>query len=265
MITYAHSGDAGDLVYALPVIRALGRGESENVLYLKAQPPFKVREPFNAAKMEWLKPLLLAQPYIQRVELWNGEGINHDLDRFRIEFFHDRRAKAPQDWQGKRSIAEYCLRAFNLPMSELDTPWLTVKRFGGSGAIINRTRRYRNPMFPWLGVMSHLIEVGNPGFIGTAEEHQDFFGQMVAIPLPTPTAEAMASVIGNSAIFIGNQSLPLAIAHGLHHPVIVEQWPYDPNCKLRRMNATYFLTPRADTGNCLDALRYYTQRVKLPA
>src|SRR2546430_16669588 len=60
---FYHSGDLGDIIYALPAIRALGGG----TLYLgpEIRLPFKVRtrQQFNWTSFEALAPLLRFQPY----------------------------------------------------------------------------------------------------------------------------------------------------------------------------------------------------------
>ena len=59
-MNYFHSGDLGDVLYALPAIRALGKGD----LYLNSRPwTARMDEP----RVKVLKPLLEAQDYVGRV------------------------------------------------------------------------------------------------------------------------------------------------------------------------------------------------------
>jgi ADP-heptose:LPS heptosyltransferase len=80
-------------------------------------------------------------------------------------------------------------------------------------------------------------------FVGTEEEHGNFNGFCLpkfSIPhYKTPTLLQMAQVIAGSKVFVGNQSAPLAVAHGLCHNAVVETWPANPNCCLLRPNAIY--------------------------
>src|SRR5437763_17035927 len=89
--TFKHSGELGDVIHALPTVRALGGG----ILYLDPEGGEKewiVKEPdknrtrlkFNAAAIDSVRPLLLLQEYIQEVRCWNGEAVDYNLDRFRL-------------------------------------------------------------------------------------------------------------------------------------------------------------------------------------
>jgi hypothetical protein len=61
--TFLHGGDFGDLIYALPAIRALGGG----ALYLSEAHPG--REPLTAARRDVLLPLLERIDYLAAVRL----------------------------------------------------------------------------------------------------------------------------------------------------------------------------------------------------
>src|SRR6188508_2714741 len=108
MKTFKHSGDIGDLIYALPTIRALGGG----FLYL-AKSDF-TRVPMMAGSKANIESLLLAQSYIKGLALWMGESIDYDLDKFR------------EEWDTRDNIAEQHLKTFGLPVSEVEEPWLEV-------------------------------------------------------------------------------------------------------------------------------------------
>ena len=87
-----HSGNAGDIVYSLPTAKELGA--NHYVINLCSDPGFGGRNiAFLTARA--LAPLLLSQPYIERVSIVSSniplefldqplEGIDFVLDRFRL-------------------------------------------------------------------------------------------------------------------------------------------------------------------------------------
>jgi hypothetical protein len=75
--TFLHGGDFGDLIYALPAIRALGGG----ALYLSEAHPG--REPLTAARRDVLLPLLERIDYLAAVHVHQGEPVDVDFTGFR--------------------------------------------------------------------------------------------------------------------------------------------------------------------------------------
>ena len=82
--TFKHSGDLGDIIYSLPVIKSLGGG----LLFLDTtggadEPSCKAqcmdgKTNFNKTSYEFIKPLIEAQPYIKGVlEYKEGQHIDH--------------------------------------------------------------------------------------------------------------------------------------------------------------------------------------------
>jgi hypothetical protein len=116
--TFKHSGDMGDIIYSLPTIRAMGGG----VLYMDPEGGLKSplvkwvgrdRTKLCAATIESAMPLLRLQPYLEDVRFWRGEQVEFDLDTFRLNIRFN-------------NLADSHLAAFNLPLTERDTPWLRV-------------------------------------------------------------------------------------------------------------------------------------------
>lgn len=87
MKTFKHSGDLGDIVYALPAIRALGGG----VLCLdsaggESEPACRAQcidrnTKFNQAGFDFVAPLLRRQPGLNEVATWRGQAVDVNLDR----------------------------------------------------------------------------------------------------------------------------------------------------------------------------------------
>jgi len=98
--TFRHSGDLGDIIYSLPLIRSLGGG----ILYLNPGKPLPVpidgipTRKFTSRKtLGMIRPLLKAQPYLVDVREWNGEEVDYELDRFRnhgLDLMHTNLAEA---------------------------------------------------------------------------------------------------------------------------------------------------------------------------
>jgi len=238
-LIFTHSGDAGDTIYSLPVIQALGGG----VLFIS---PFN-KYPFpNDSKwtqkgggpefVDSLRPLIDAQPYIWRTQYTHGfpESCDYDLNKFRLDW------KSPIPDAGKSILKMHC-DAFNLPLPS--DPWLTVKdpiKIPGKPLVVNRTQRYHNYSFPWDRFVEKYWD--KIVFVGTPTEAELFGGFAPGRKIqyhPTKNVLELARVIAGAERFIGNQSLALAIAHGLHKPVCVEAWPGNANCCLQRKNAFY--------------------------
>ena len=218
---FGHSGDLGDVIYALPTLMAAGGG----VLYLYHQQG-KTWHGMDAKRAASLRSLLILQPYISDV-VFCPEGhppgaTDHDLNGFRD---HGRPG---------RNLADMHLATLGFEPEHRNERWLRVDHpIRDYPVIFARSLRCRHEKFPWR----RLCEIyrGAAAFVGTAEEHEDFCRFAVPIPLlSTPNLLDVARVISGSRLFVGNQSCPAAIAEGLKHPMILEVYPALPNCCFNR-------------------------------
>ena len=159
MKTFLHGGDFGDLIYALPAIRALGGG----ALYLSEAHPG--REPLTAARRDVLLPLLERIDYLAAVHVHQGEPVDVDFTGFRK---HLR--------PGEVNLAQAQLAGCGLPLDLADEAWIdrTVFRAGGASfaVVIHRSERYRNPLFPWKTVVEKFGR--RASFVGLTREYLDF-------------------------------------------------------------------------------------------
>jgi 2-polyprenyl-3-methyl-5-hydroxy-6-metoxy-1,4-benzoquinol methylase len=233
---FFHSGDFGDIIYALPTIRALGGGK-----LVIGPSPWKTRLVFTQAHVDILLPLLRLQPYIQGVEFSETvpPGVDVDLNRFReyLVTEHERTAEGVR----RLNLAEAQLYALKLPLDECSTAWLTIDQpepIPNRPVLIHRSARWRNSSFPWDLVMKRH---GHQAlFVGLESEHQDFVKDWGDLPFqPTHDFLELARLIAGCRLYIGNQSLPYAICEGLKHPSVLEVWPEGPNCLFNRKNAIY--------------------------
>lgn len=219
-----HAADLGDIIAAMPILRALGGGRL--IIGPIVNAPMRGRETLKGARFDALRPLLEAQPYVESVG-WQDEphGFTHDLRDFR---------------HGERfgeSLLEWQARFLGVRVS--DAPWLTANPspVAKGRAVIARSGRYHNPAFPWAEVMR---EHPNALFVGTPQEHAQFSRDFGSVEyLPTPDLMTLAQVIAGADLFVGNQSCPFWIAAGLGAPLIQEMWMNSPNSVVPRKNARY--------------------------
>lgn len=213
---FGSSGDLGDIVCSLPLVQQLG---GKHFYWFYNRPFTKDIE----SRFDLIAPLLMAQPYIECVAVGNGKDVDYDLSEFR-HIYHPTRTLL-------ESQAVWAAKKFGLPIPRGEKQWLFVEPVKGlkQRVVIARSPRYHNPLFPWEQVVKHYGSTLL--FIGLPEEHAAFcsvFGQVEY--RPTKDLLESAQVIAGSALFIGNQSSPNALAEGLKHPRIQETNLRVPDC-----------------------------------
>lgn len=236
---FHHSLDQGDLIYGLAAMKSLGGG----ALFISPDNKFPYplasrwqRMGGEAATVDNLRPLIEAQDYVVSCRYTHGTpfSTDYDLNRFRIPW----RNRTAKDFD---SILKLHMDAFNLPMPT--QPWLTVTdpiKVDGRPIVVSRTPRYQSDSFPWDKLCQKFGD--RMVFVGTPQEAEVFqgFAPEKRIPhYPTKDTLELARVIKGAKLCIMNQSLPLAIAHGLGKAVCVEVWEKNANCVIQRENAMY--------------------------
>lgn len=206
-LTFAHSGDIGDLIFGLCAMKHKGGG----ILKIGKQMG-GVREALEGARLEALLPLLKSQPYVRGLDPHEGEWVDFDFRMFRaVHKEHSNLVHDQLDWIG-------------CPLSVGDEPWLTISPLANApSVVINRTERYRNDDFPWRKVLSKYPDAV---FIGLPHEHENFekdFGSVRYVS--TDNFFEVAEYIASSILFIGNQSACGAVAEALKHQRIQETHP----------------------------------------
>jgi hypothetical protein len=224
-VSCKHSGNAGDVIYALPAVRALG-GDAGAVLKLELDMPLRdksIRHPLGAVQLnrkmyDMLVPLLLAQPYIKGVEVYaRGSEVDHDLDSFRESpLLIDR-----------LGISRWYFYMFGLA-ADLSRPWLTVEPdlTYARSIVVARSFRYRNL------ALSHQFLEGKSDvvFVGLRDEYEDFKRQVPSARwVEVDDFLQLARVVAGSRLFIGNQSFPYSLAEGLKVRRVLELDPGMPN------------------------------------
>ena len=204
MNVFGHSGDLGDIIYSLPTIKALGGGK----LFL-FDSPGKTAHGMTPAKVDRIRPLLEAQDYIESVE-WSDIRLETSLNGFR-------------DHYGHGNLADMHLSTHGLDWRHRVEPWLSVEPRPIAKVVMQRSARYHGN-FPWSDAVS--VYGSEAVFIGLKDEHKAFCDQFGKVEhYDAQDFLELARVIAGSQWFIGNQSSPLAVAHGLKHRVIMEISP----------------------------------------
>lgn len=240
--TYKHSGDLGDIVYSLPVIKTYGCGKlliADSIMPLK-QSLKKWQIYINSTKMDktesgisddkyyFIKPLLEKQHYIKSVNRC-GESlpINIDLDGFRLD-------------NKSLFIYEKYINTFDVPLKQYEMSWLEAESKEIEQIVISRTNRYKNYNFPWNSIVKKYKK--KCIFLGLPDEYDSFIKLYGFVPYyEVKDAYEMACVIKGSKLFIGNQSVAYAIAEGLKHRTIQETYRKLPDCIFVRDNAKFFI------------------------
>jgi hypothetical protein len=238
MPTFKHSGDLGDIIYSLPTVRALGGGTL--LLDIMGGPDEPLvrqtciggRTKFGRPGYDTVRPLLVQQPYVQDVRVWQGEPVDHNLDRFRRQAFADNRL----------NLAACHLREFGQPDTLADVPWLTVREPPiklHRPLMINRTVRFHSKYHWWALNIASLAPQSI--FLGLEKEHEVFqytFDCQIDRHAAADALEIARVLVGAQGL-IGNQSFVMALAIALGVPFVQEVYDYTPNCKFARPNGKY--------------------------
>lgn len=252
MITYAHSGAMGDIIYSLPVIKHFGPG----TLYIKLHANEHVARRFGydgpvpeyhknrltEVDYEMIRPLLEVQTYIGQVGWTEDKDMQatYDLDNFRGVLFRTFRG----------NYLEGYFKTFNIPYTEEDIikPWLFAVPKRIAPIVVSRSFRYRNKLSldRWHRYVSLPNFDNNSIFIGLLEEYQDFCKEFNT-KLPYCQCKdflEMAEVIAGCDMFIGNQTFAYSLAQGLGKSTsleIIDDRPLLLNeCYFKREDCTYF-------------------------
>jgi hypothetical protein len=232
---FKHSGNSGDIIYALPAVYALSKNKGAK-LFLNIGGKIKYKASFhplgnvmlNARMYEMLKPLLLFQNQVESCEIFEGQLIDYDLDIIRKHPFN----------LGKNSISRWYFHAFCI-FADLTIPWLNApSNTSYTGFIvIARSHRYRSPGINY----SFLKKYKNKIFIGVPEEYQNMKEQLPDLEYrPVKDFLEMATIIKGSSLFIGNQSFPFSIAEGLKVRRVLELSYESPNVIMESKDAYDF-------------------------
>ncbi|HWB82805.1 MAG TPA: hypothetical protein VG675_01610 [Bryobacteraceae bacterium] len=205
-----HSGNAGDLIYSLPAVRALGVRHLLLNVYTGFQDPLRKLSEQTAHA---LVPLLLAQEYLDRVSIVSCGlaleqvdpeciDVDHVFDRFRL-----------RNMTGIHLIHAHA-NAMNVQVDP-NEPFLKTPASEPADApyvVAALTPRYRSLSAEWFReAMTNFRDVR---FLGVPDEWQAVAGMEGRLHTCRDFLE-MACLIQRAALFVGTPSLASAIAEGL--------------------------------------------------
>jgi hypothetical protein len=229
-----HMGKLGDILMALPCIKALGI----EILYI----PETTAE--SSALHSNIKDLLQLQPYIKEVreypsglayrEKAPGIHIDVDLDDARL-----------QPNKGLIHIVKRYLDAFCVNLPNWKEPWLVVDDvrppIQGEYTVINYTGRHITndqlqitSRIDWSRVVASM---SNPVFVGTGSEHIAFCKKFDYVPyLYTANMLEVARAVKHATAVYCNQSSVLALSQAIGVEYHLEVKPHKRNCLLETKN-----------------------------
>jgi len=217
---YTHNGAMGDIIYSLPTIISIGRGN----LHLKHKNHY-----------EFLEPLLLIQPYIDRI--YHHRSENEKKHHIKLSNYRKLNKADPS-----KLLTKCHLDLFDLEF-DLSRKWLfNIVGYPLAPIVVNYTSRYHDKEeIDWTILQDYKEKVI---FIGGFNDHLKF-RKKVGFPIEQTycnTAHEMTEIIKGSKLFIGNQSLGFAIAEALKHPRVLEVFYGQNNCQPQSNNGHTYLT-----------------------
>lgn len=236
---YYHSGNLGDVIYALAAVKLAGGGKI--MLGPRTKRTSPPDHPIKIESYDLLAPLIRVQPYISSVtfnDRYPGTDQAFDLNHYR-DSWED---PAQKSRLNLRSIADaHCQLLGVLERHHPSQTWLTSPSPIRTGMfVLARSPRFQNPEFPWKTILKAISK--RALFVGLPSEHSAFqkeFGLRIAYWECTDFLE-LARVISGSLGFIGNQSFPCSVAIGLGTRVCQETFAARPDCLFSRPNFISF-------------------------
>lgn len=203
-IKFVIGGRTGDLFHCLYIVRSLCEKFNANAeLYITNDMRYGGDTFLLSIEKTYqdLYPLIIKQPYISSFSILNQpitEFVNLNVWRGTIGIF--------RNW-----ITMLC-DVYNLPVSGKN--WISSDKMDSfnNKVVIHRSTRRHSKNFPWESIIKN-----NDCIFVTSDqrEYESFpFKNNVKLHLWSNFLE-LANIINSSKIFIGNQSTPLALSHGL--------------------------------------------------
>lgn len=255
--SYLHNCNAGDMICALPGIREVYRKSGKKaIIYQVLDVPGYympglihsvkdekgIQVTMNQTIFDMLRPLLLAQEYIEDFQVYAGQKIDVDLTIIRewLDYDPEKPEIPPKVKQGKQFVnipnmalpgwlmLAYPPMACDISEPWIDTPGLTV--MDQSYIMINRTERYLNKGINYAFLKKYQKELV---FTGTEREHQVFCKQF-DLNFPRIAVDdfmELAEIMKMCRFFLGNQSFPWNLANALGVPRVLEMFAQAPNCQ----------------------------------
>lgn len=190
MNNFYHGGATGDVIYAMPTIKALGGGV------------FNVNLPDDLYNT--VLPLLESQEYIYEVKKGREfVGNVFNLDKFRnnndLHLTH---------------LVQLHLQSFDIIDETWKQGWLKVEPIKSNNSFINITQRYVNPNTDWVKEINFLKDNSdNVYFIGFESEYEPYKHLIERYEIKDYLELAQLQL--GAKYVSGNQSSFMAVAQGI--------------------------------------------------
>lgn len=215
MNKFNHSGDLGDILACLPIVRHMGGGSFN----LCSRPWTKQMTP---ERYETIRSLLVTCPYITEVTYDdNPKNITHDFSTFRAEFHNG------------RTLIDKQANWVKIDPKSVDlSPWIHVDNpITSNRIVVCRSPRYHGPFFPWDWVIN--LKYQRLLYLGIKPDY-DYFAQSYRVMpkargIPyldfqeTPNAMEAARIIKGCSLFISNQTFLFWLALAIGTPKVIQE------------------------------------------
>lgn len=241
IISFKTSWNTGDILYHLSGINAVcERLEAKADIYIwldriaayyPGSPPHPVKDltgrkevSINHLMFKLLKPLLEVQPFINKVDTYNGEECTVDLDVIK-----QRKIGQPygdlRQWPGfvySDMVCDISKQAVFLPEHRLELSGVEDGRY----ILVNRTERYNNTFVSYHFLKDYPVVL----FVGVPKEFNRFTKEVPnAVFLQPPNFLELAQLVAGAVMTIGNQSMTFALAEQMKTPRVLEVYEFAPN------------------------------------
>lgn len=236
--TYYHSGNLGDIIWALYAIKLDGGGDLIIGPEQRGTSPCAV--PINQSQFNLFLPLLKKQHYLRSVtfsETYPNSKKVVDLNRFRNNWDDE----PLKDHTGITNLCKmHCYTLGVVGLFKEDATWIDCEGTIPTGKIIiSRTDHYHSgkkcPVFQWKHLVDRFRE--DMLFIGRDSEHEVFCNSYGHVSFwKVRDFLDMAQVIAGGRAYVGNQTFQHAIAIAMGKKVISEAWQEYADCFFDRPN-----------------------------
>lgn len=230
------SSPAGDLISYLAGLKKLSKDKGKKIIiyqrlnligigFVGAKHPFQDKDGYDIcmpqSMFDMLYPLIKSQDYIEDFIVYNGQEIEMDMDKCRMEIYTN---------QPHGSLNRWFFHVYPEMNCDLSKEWISVS----SGTlhmdkiIINITDRYRNYIINYFFLKKYQDKIL---FAGTQDEYNRFCEQWgVDVKyLEVNNFLELAIAIKSCKFFLGNQSFCFQLAESMKVPRILEISPHLPN------------------------------------
>lgn len=219
MINFISGGHAGDLIHELYAIKNICIKHNDKANFYIVDESYNIPYcggyNFSLQKTyEDSKDFIFAQEYINTYEILSNQKIDSYINM-----------SAWRSMIGRFTIWTNLLSSFYGFPTDNAYPYAQVRKTDPTASgkvLIHHSGRRDNPLFDWGKIIN---QTNKDIFFITSDinEYHTFKSRSEKIKLfLVSTFNEMAEAIAGSDLFIGNQSLPMAIACSLDHPRICE-------------------------------------------